>query len=307
MNQLERTAPMYTIFRAITVSLVSLVLVACSTTGIQEPIAPNAPAPMLELEFRAFCPPSPEESEDEEKLRLPEFPILETRPPGVLIGAYSPRGDPNDFVETQLVKNDEEQCSFTARGPDVSLLISLAKSMELEPRIVFMELDRLLDALEAGTVDVAIGGFTNGRSKSERGVVFSPPYLDEPLWIIGEKHHRSHDELRGQRFATIKGSSYEEYGAALTDKVIFVDFVKDFGLSIEQGLADFALVAGGEEVPKSFPNLVVTPFEQLRFQVGFGFHQSRTDLEDPIEKFFTSEQACSMIRDYYPAGICPEG
>lgn len=96
----------------------------------------------------------------------------DTLPTEKLVIATSPDYAPFEFVDTN--KSGSEQYV----GADIELMKYIAKEMGLELEIKTVDFDTTLALLSAGTVDLAISGFTYKESRAAQ-YLFSDPYSNE--------------------------------------------------------------------------------------------------------------------------------
>ncbi len=116
---------------------------------------------------------------------------------------------------------EQPPLSMTARngdllGLDVALARVLARSMKMEAKIVPLPFGRLLDALEAGDVDIVMSGMTITPSRSQRAIFLGPYYTSGKTILTKSKKLAATsiaEELDREdlRLAALKGSTSEEF------------------------------------------------------------------------------------------------
>jgi polar amino acid transport system substrate-binding protein len=101
-------------------------------------------------------------------------------------------------------------------GLDVALMRVLAQNMGVEARFVKMPFNRLLDALDAGDVDVVMSGVTITPARVER-VAFVGPYYTSGKTLLTRTAELAAVEIAEDlnrpelRFAALKGSTSEDF------------------------------------------------------------------------------------------------
>ena len=116
---------------------------------------------------------------------------------------------------------EQPPLTMTARngdllGLDVALARVLARSMKVEAKFVRLPFGELLDALDAGDVDIVMSGMTITPSRSQR-VTFVGPYYTSGKTLLTKSPKlaaaTTPEELDRPelRFAALKGSTSEEF------------------------------------------------------------------------------------------------
>jgi polar amino acid transport system substrate-binding protein len=101
-------------------------------------------------------------------------------------------------------------------GLDVALMRVLARSMGVEARFVQLDFDRLLDALDAGEVDVVMSGMTITPERVQR-VAFVGPYFTSGKTLLTRSEKLAAIEIAEDldalqpRIAALRGSTSEEF------------------------------------------------------------------------------------------------
>jgi polar amino acid transport system substrate-binding protein len=101
-------------------------------------------------------------------------------------------------------------------GLDVALMRVLARSMGVEARMVQLDFDRLLDALDDGEVDVVMSGMTITPQRVER-VTFVGPYFTSGKTLLTRSAELAAIEIPEDlddpelRIAALRGSTSEEF------------------------------------------------------------------------------------------------
>ena len=101
-------------------------------------------------------------------------------------------------------------------GLDVALMRVLARSMGVEARFVQLDFDELLDALDAGEVDVVMSGMTITPERVQR-VAFVGPYFTSGKTLLTRSEDLAAIEIAEDldaltpRIAALRGSTSEEF------------------------------------------------------------------------------------------------
>lgn len=120
---------------------------------------------------------------------------------------------------------EQPPLSMTARdgrlmGMDIALMRVLAEMMEVEPRFVRMPFGQLLDALEAGEIDVVASAVTITAERSGRARFVGPYYISGKALLttspeLAEIRSMAELDAPGRRIGVLAGSTSESYARSL--------------------------------------------------------------------------------------------
>jgi len=147
----------------------------------------------------------------------------------VLSGCAS-SGNESPGALTRIVENSVIRVGMTGEQPpltmmsrdgdflglDVALMRVLARGMGVEARFVQLDFEKLLDALDAGEVDVVMSGMTITPRRVERAT-FVGPYFTSGKTLLTRSEELAAVEIPEDldkpelRFAALRGSTSEEF------------------------------------------------------------------------------------------------
>ncbi|HOP35465.1 MAG TPA: glutamine ABC transporter substrate-binding protein GlnH [Syntrophales bacterium] len=107
-------------------------------------------------------------------------------------------------------------------GFDIDLWDAIAKDLGLKYKLLPMDFNGLIPALQTGNIDVAIAGMTI-KSKREEVVDFAYPYYQSGLLLMvgaGEKDIKSVEDLGNKTVATKLGTTSADFAKSLKTKEV---------------------------------------------------------------------------------------
>ncbi|NCD32618.1 MAG: transporter substrate-binding domain-containing protein [Spartobacteria bacterium] len=157
-------------------------------------------------------------------------------------------GCDEDFVPFEFKHGD----SYT--GFDIELWDAAARQLRLKYTLKPMPFEKLIPALKAGQIDVALAGMTV-TAEREKSIDFSYPYFDAGLLLMVKQttdEINGIEDLKGKTVATKKGTTAAEFVSSLkmtgvsggniptyeTREMIFFPTINEAFAALQKGQAD---------------------------------------------------------------------
>ncbi len=108
-------------------------------------------------------------------------------------------------------------------GIDVDLITAIAEDQGFEVKLEAMDFKGIIPALQAGQLDIAMGGMSITEERKEV-VDFTDPYFDAGVSLVANKENteiQSVEDLKGKKVAVKKGTVGANYAESIVNDIGF--------------------------------------------------------------------------------------